>query len=76
MNRTLMERDRSMISGVGLEKMFWVEVVSIACYLINISPTLVPINKTPVEVWKRKNPSHQHLHVFCCEAYAHVPKEK
>jgi hypothetical protein len=53
-----------MLSGVGLEKMFWVEVVSIACYLINRSPTLVPVNKTLVEVWKIKNPSLQHLRVF------------
>ena len=65
-----------MLSGVVLEKMFWVEVVSISCYLINISPTLVPMNKTPMEVWKRKNLSSQHLHFFCCEAYAHVHKEK
>ena len=65
-----------MLSGVGLEKLFLVEVVSIECYLINRSHTLVPLNKTPMEVWKSKNPSLQHLCVFCCEAYAHVPKEK
>jgi hypothetical protein len=29
-----------------------------------------------MEVWMGKNPSLQHLHVFGCEAYAHVPKEK
>jgi transposase InsO family protein len=75
MNRTLMERARSMLSGVNLEKKFWVEVVATACYLINRSPTSSLVDKTPMEVWMGKNPSLQHLHVFGCEAYAHVPKE-
>jgi hypothetical protein len=38
MNRTLMEKARSMLSGVGLGHEFWVEAVDIACYLVNRSP--------------------------------------
>jgi len=67
-----MERARSMLSGVGLEHKFWAEVVAIACYLINRSPTSVLIENTLVEAWSRKNPSMRHLRVFGCEAYAHV----
>jgi len=40
MNKTLMERVRSMLSGAGLGQEFWAEVVDIACYLINRSPSL------------------------------------
>ena len=29
-----------------------------------------------MEVWSGKKPSVRHFHVFGCEAYAHVPKEK
>ena len=47
-----------------------------ACYLVNRSSTLALVGKTPMEVWSGKKPSIRHLRVFCCEAYAHVPKEK
>jgi hypothetical protein len=32
-------------------------------------------DKTPHEVWSGKKPSLQHLRVFGCDAYVHVPKE-
>ena len=46
------------------------------CYLVNQSPTLVLIDKTPQEVWTSKKPSIKHLKVFGFDAYVHVPKEK
>ena len=76
MNRTLMEKARSMLSGVGLEQRFWAEAVATAFYLVKKSPTSAVVGKTPMEVWSGKKPSIRHLHVFGCEAYAHVPKEK
>ena len=39
MNRTLMEKARSMLSGIGLGQEFWAEAVETACYLVNISPS-------------------------------------
>ena len=35
MNRTLMEKARSMLSNVGIGQELWVEAVEIACYLVN-----------------------------------------
>ena len=35
MNRTLLERARCMLSNAGLDKEFWAEAVSSACYLVN-----------------------------------------
>jgi hypothetical protein len=32
-------------------------------------------DKTPNEVWSGKKTSLQHLRVFGCDAYVHVPKE-
>jgi hypothetical protein len=75
MNRTLMEKARCMLSGVGLGKEFWEEAVGIACYLVNRSPSSVLDDKTPQEVWTSKEPSLTHLKVFGCDAYVHVPKE-
>jgi hypothetical protein len=75
MNRTLMEKARSMLSGAGLGQEFWAEVVSTACYLVNRSPSSALDDTTPHEVWSGKKPSLQHLIVFGCDAYVHVPKE-
>jgi hypothetical protein len=32
-------------------------------------------DKTPHEVWTSKKPSLEHLRVFGCDSYVHVPKE-
>jgi hypothetical protein len=54
---------------------FWAEVVGTACYLVNRSPSSALDDKTPHEIWSGKKPSLQHLKVFGCDAYVHVPKE-
>ena len=76
MNKTLMERARSMLSGVGLGQEFWAEAVDNACYLVNRSPSSMLEDKTPHEIWTGKKPSLSHLRVFGCDAYVHDPKEK
>ena len=38
MNKTLLEKARSMIAQAMLSKRFWAEAVSMACYLVNRSP--------------------------------------
>jgi hypothetical protein len=54
---------------------YWVEVVDIACYLVNQSPSLMLVDKTPHEAWIGKNPSLKHIKVFGCDVYAHIPKK-
>jgi hypothetical protein len=49
--------------------------VGTTCYLVNRSPSSALDDKTPHEVWYGKKPSLQHLRVFGCDAYVHVPKE-
>jgi hypothetical protein len=49
--------------------------VDTACYLTNRSPSSMLVDKTMYEAWICKNPSHEHLRVFGCDAYVHVPKE-
>eukprot|EP00253_Pinus_taeda_P002027 PITA_02027 len=39
MNKTLMDRARSMLSGVELGHEFWAEAVDTTCYLVNSSPS-------------------------------------
>jgi len=71
-----MEKERSMLSSAGLGQEFWAEAVSTTCYLVNRSPSSALDDTTPHEVWSGKKPSLQHLRVFGCDAYVHVPKEK
>ena len=47
MNRTIMEKVRCMISNAKLDKSFWAEAASTACYLINRSPNTAIEKKTP-----------------------------
>jgi hypothetical protein len=43
----------------------------------NISGEYVSfIDMTPNEVWYGKNPLVEHLKVFGCDAFVHVPKER
>jgi len=56
MNRTLMEKARSMLSGIRLGHEFWVEAVEIACYLVNRSPSSTLEDKTPQKYGMLRNP--------------------
>jgi hypothetical protein len=76
MNRTLMDKARSMLNGVGFAQEFWVKVVDTAKYLLNMSPSSALVDTSPHEVWSGKNPLVSHLKVFGCDAFVNVPKEK
>jgi hypothetical protein len=75
MNQTLMEKSRRMLSDVGLGQELWAEAMGTSCYLGNRTPSSVLDDKNPHEVWCGKKLSLQHLRVFVCDAYVHVPKE-
>jgi hypothetical protein len=46
-----------------------------ACYLVNRSCSSALDDKTTHDVWTKNKPFLQHLRVFGCDAYVHVPKE-
>ena len=75
-NRTLMETVRAMLSDSRLPKTFWAEALATAAYLRNRSPTKALASMTPYETWTGERPQVQHLKVFGCDAYAHVPKDE
>ena len=74
MNRTIMERVRSMLAHAKLPKMFWAETLSTTTYVINRSPSLPLDGDTPQKVWTGKEVSYQHLKVFGCLTYVHVAR--
>jgi hypothetical protein len=76
MNKTLMDKARSMLNGVGLAEELWVKEVDVAKYLLNMSPSSVLFDMTLHELWSSKKPSVSHLKLFGCDSFVHVPKKK
>ncbi len=76
LNRTVVEMSRSMLIDAKLPNKFWAEAVSTAAYLKNRSPSRVIEDKTPFEVWHGYKPKVDHLRVFGCDAYSHIPKDE
>ncbi|KMQ82524.1 retrovirus-related pol polyprotein from transposon tnt 1-94 [Lasius niger] len=76
MNRTIVERAKSMMFDAELPKRYWVEAVATAVYLINRSPASGIDGRTPEEMWTGQSPNLQHLRVFGCKAMAQIRKER
>ena len=57
---------------------FWAEAISTAVYLRNRCPTIKAVKEmTPYEAWHgKKKPKVEHLRVFGCDVYAHIPKDE
>ena len=75
MNKSIIERDRCIILNAWLEKKLCVEVMSMACYLINRSPREALDVKVIEEVWTGNEVDYSRLRVFGCPAYAHIAGE-
>lgn len=80
LNRTLVEKARTMLLESKLSKRFWNEAISTANYIKNRSPTSAHgnqfRNKTPAEIWFKSKPDISHLRVFGSICYNHIPKDK
>lgn len=76
MNRTIVEKVRSMLSQAKLPKSFWGEAVRTAVDLINLSPSRPLNGEIPDEVWYGMKAFYGHLRVFGCRAFVHVPKDE
>uniref|UniRef100_A0AAV1TE50 Integrase catalytic domain-containing protein n=1 Tax=Peronospora matthiolae TaxID=2874970 RepID=A0AAV1TE50_9STRA len=72
MNRTIMEKARSMLYYKGIDMQWWAEAVSTAVYLINRSTNSENSDVTPFEVSFKMKPSIEHLRVFGSQGYAHI----
>ena len=76
MNRIIVERIRTMLSHAKLPKSFWGEALMTAVDLINLSPS-APLNgDVPNKFWSGKDVSYNHLKVFSCRAFVHIPKDE
>ena len=65
-----------MMKEKSLPTEFWGEAMTSAVYLINRCPTKAICDRIPMEAWSGRRWIVEHLRVFGCIAYAHVPKEQ
>ena len=76
MNRSIAERAQCLKLNAGLTKIFWVDVISMAYYLINKSSRAALDGKVVEEVWTSDEVDYSSLRVFGCSAYVHIPGEE
>ncbi|OWZ24436.1 Rve-domain-containing hypothetical protein [Phytophthora megakarya] len=76
MNRTIMEKVRSMLYYKGVPTMWWAEAVVMAVYLINRSTNAAHSDVTPYELRFKVKPGLEHFRVFGSQGYAHIDDAK
>jgi hypothetical protein len=75
-NRTIEESVKAMMNDHNLSMFLWGEAAMTAVYIQNRSPHIILKNMTPEEAFSKKKPSVEHLRIFGCPVYVHVPKDK
>lgn len=75
MNRTIVEKARTMLIDANLKKFYWAETVNTAAYLLNRTPHKKLNGKSPDEVWSGCEKDIYHLKVFGCVAMVMKPKQ-
>ena len=76
LNRSILNKVRSMLSESGLGQKFWAEAVSTAVYQINRSPSSVIEFEIPEERWTSAIPDLSGLRRFGCIVYIHASEGK
>ncbi|KAE9107495.1 hypothetical protein PF010_g12242 [Phytophthora fragariae] len=74
MNRTIVERARSMLYYQQVDKCWWAEAVMTAVYITNRIPNTARGDLTPYEVFWGKKPWLDHLRVFGSRGFMHIDK--
>jgi hypothetical protein len=71
------EITRALMITSSVPPHFWVEVISIATYLINIQPSSTLQGGIPFKHHYGKMPGYSSLHLFCCVCYVLLaPRER
>ena len=75
LNRTLLEKARTILEDAKFHKSRWGDAVLTACYVRNRVP-VAGRDKTPYELFYGEKPDLSNLRVFGATAYIRVPDEK
>jgi hypothetical protein len=55
---------------------FWGEALSTSVHVLNLTPCVPLQFDVPDRVWTGKDVSYDHLRVFGCKAFVHIPKDE
>lgn len=75
-NRSIEESVKAMLHDQDLPKFLWGEATQTTVYIQNQSPHIYLDDETPEEVFTGKKPSVDHVQIFGCPVYIHIPKDK
>ena len=75
MNRTILDKARTMLIDAKLPEELWGYAAEYACYITNRTYTSVTKSKTPFELFHNQKPTVGHIRRFGCVAYAHIPDD-
>ena len=65
-----------MLSHTDLSNAYWAEAVATATYLRNhLVSTALKAGETPYLLWYGKKTNLEHIRVFGCVVYSHIPSE-
>ncbi|RVW31737.1 Retrovirus-related Pol polyprotein from transposon TNT 1-94 [Vitis vinifera] len=76
MNRTLVERVRCLLSQSQLPRSFWGEALNTVVHVLNLTPCVPLEFDVPDRIWSNNEISYDHLRVFGCKAFVHIPKDE
>nr|GEY64373.1 retrovirus-related Pol polyprotein from transposon TNT 1-94 [Tanacetum cinerariifolium] len=76
MNSMLLNKVRCLLIQSGFLDSFWAEVMVMAAYLINRSPSTTLEKKTPMDLWLRHPVNYEMLRIFGYVAYSYVNQGK
>src|SRR5258705_13621001 len=74
-NRTLMDKAQAMRLDACLPPSWWEFAVNTATHLYNCTPVCCLNWRTPYKLVYNEVPSIEHLRVFGCGAYVHIPAD-
>jgi hypothetical protein len=75
-NRSIEETMKALMNNQGLSMYLWGEATMATIYVQNISPCHILKDMTLEEAFSRKKPNLEHLRIFGCPVYIHIPKDK
>ena len=72
-NHHLLDVLRTLLLESSIPSMFWVEALKIATHLINRLPSQVLQMESPYFCLFAMQPSYDHLRIFGCVCFVHLP---
>ena len=72
-NRHLLDVVHTILLESSVPSMFWVEALKTATHLINCLPSQVLQMESPYFCLFAKQPSYDHLRIFGCVCFVHLP---